>query len=150
MNRQQREKYNFPEYFFFLFKWGHSDVVQFELIHILPCCHGVGEAKSKEGAVFAVVNTQACIIILSLHEIENLRAILKLSHVLCCLGKADSHEEREIKLEDRRGPMKESRVCNDVRLYPRVSFLWSQRPSQISFEVGSIQSSFLPLPNPIQ
>lgn len=79
VNRQQKEKYNFPEYFFFLFKWGHSDVVQFELIHILPCCHGVEETKSKEGA---------CIIILSLHEIENLRAILKLSHVLCCLGKS--------------------------------------------------------------
>lgn len=46
--------------------------------------------------------------------------------------------EREIKLQDLRGPMKESRVCNSIRLYPWVCFLWSQRPSQISVEIGSI------------
>lgn len=81
--------------FFFLFKWGHSEVVQFESIQALPWCHGVEETKSKEGAVLTFVNTHACIIALSLREIENLKVIIKLSHVLRCLGKADSHEEEE-------------------------------------------------------
>ncbi len=42
------------------------------------------------------------------------------------------------KLEGPRSCMKESSMGNYVTIYPWVSFLWSQRPSHISTEVGSI------------
>lgn len=56
-------------------------------------CHVVAECtkKPKERTTFVCVNVHAAIIILSHHKIENLKVIVKLSCVLWCPGKAESH-----------------------------------------------------------
>lgn len=68
----------------------------FESIQILPCCRRVGGAKSKEGEFFTSVNAHAHTI-LSLHKTETSKVVVNPlpHHVLCCLGKADSHEGKE-------------------------------------------------------
>lgn len=63
----------------------------------------------KRGAFFTSVNIHVSITVLSLHKTKKLKVMIKLSHVSCCPGKADSCQRgREIKLEDPNSPRKGS------------------------------------------
>lgn len=113
--------------FLLLFKWGYSDVVQFESIQILPCGRRVDGAKSKEGEFFTSANAHARTIVLSFHKTETLKFVLNLPRVLCYLGKrADSHEGKE-KTRRSSSCMKETEWNTSLGEFPLV-----QRPSQIS------------------
>ena len=60
-------------------------------------------------ALFISVSTHVSIIVLSLHKIENLKVIIKLSGLSCFPGEAENcQEEREIKLAGPNSPTKES------------------------------------------
>lgn len=67
------------------------------------------EANPKMSVLFISLSTHVSIIVLSLHKIENLKVIIKLSGASCYPGKAEScQEEREMKLDGPNSPTKES------------------------------------------
>lgn len=79
--------------------------------------------KQKRGHLSSLL-IHAPTIVLSRHGMEKGKMIIKLPCVLSCPGKADSRQSgRERKLEETSSPEKESRVCDDVRIYPWVSVL---------------------------
>ena len=78
------------------------------------------EAHPSVSVLFISVSIPVPIIVLSLHKIENLKVIIKLSSASCYPGKAEScQEEREMKLDGPNSPIK--KAVQGVRLYGNIS-----------------------------
>lgn len=137
----REKKYNFSESGFFFFFFLNGATQMWCNLSQSKCCHaviGAMKPNQRRGNLHLCWHPSMHHCSFSSCNREFKGYYEALPCIVLSRESRQPQREREIKLQDLRGPMKESRVCNSIRLYPWVCFLWSQRPSQISVEIGSI------------